>query len=425
MRIIKKNLIIIMLVIIIIGTMQGKTSAVVPIDTAYVYATRKTDTLLKCEGIDIYAHLAVYKKDGIEYPAYCLNRNLYGVEIGFSQNLSVRNLISDVSIWRVIINGYPYKSISELGCQTEEEAYLATKQAIYSTILGRDVENAYTPIGESGKRVLNAIIQIVNNAKNSNEVKASSELTINQVDSLWKVDEINNRYISQEFYITANAPIDTYNIELTEVDIEGIKITDINNNEKTEFSSNEKFKILLPITNIERNGNFSINAYGKVKTKPVFYGESDDPTLQNFALTGYTMEDGTGSQKIYYTKNDTKIIIIKKDETGKKFLEGVEFNLLDSNKNIIYTGLITDENGKIKINNLIPGKYYVEETRTKNGYELYDKLIEVNLELNETSTVNVINNVEQPKIEVEKPASESTVSQTYSEIAVKLPKTGY
>ncbi len=430
----KKILISIILIILVIGLVPIKSNAVIPIDTAYVYANRKTETLLKCEGLDIYAHLAMYQKDGKEYPAYCLDRNLYGVEIGFSQNLTVNSLINNVQIWRVIINGYPYKTIKELGCDTEEEAYLATKQAIYSTILGRDVETAYTPIGESGERVLNAIKQIVNSAKNSNEVKVSSELTINQINSLWKVDEKDNKYISQEFSVSAKAKVNSYKVELEGINLEGIRLTDENNNEKEEFNSNEKFKILIPVTNVLEDGNFSINVYGKVKTKPVFYGESNDPSLQNFALTGFTYEDGTGTKKVYYSKNDTKIIIIKKDESGENFLQGVEFNLLDENKNTIYAGLITDENGRIEINNLLPGKYFIQETRTTEEYELYDKLVEVDLSLNETSTVNIINNKKEVEVNIEKPISEITVEQEKSEtinkveqveeISVKLPKTG-
>ena len=123
-------------------------------------------------------------------------------------------------------------------------------------------------------------------------------------------------------------------------------------------------------------------------------------------------------------------MIIKKDETGEKYLKGVEFNLLDANKNVVYTGLTTDENGKIEINNLLPGNYFVQETRTLEGYDLYEKLIEIELNLNETSTINVINTKEQVEIEVEKPVSELTVkdqkTETVKEVKTieKLPKTG-
>ena len=420
---IRKTIVTIILIILVIGAIPLKSNAVVPIDSAYIYATKKTERILMWNGLQIRTHMAVYNKDGVEYPAYCLNRDLPGVEIGFSQTVDVENFVSDVMVWRAIINGYPYKTIEELGCQTEEEAYLATKQAVYSMLTNRDISE-YSAIGESGERCLNALKQIATAARNSNEVKVSSELKINQSNSLWEIDKIDNNYVSQEFSVSASAGFNTYKIELLNANVEGIKVTDLNNNEKLEFKQNEKFKILIPVTNITQDGDFSINAYGKVATKPVLYGKSRDAGLQNYAITGYTYEDGTGSKKVYYTKNDTKIIIVKKDDKEENYLKGVEFDLLDENKNIIHTGLITDENGKIEIDNLLPGIYYIQETRTLEGYNIYNKLIKVELELNETSTINVINTEEEPNIEVNKTYTENTVKNINTNTVVKLPKTG-
>lgn len=419
----RKISIIISLIVILINLIPIKSSATAPIDSAYIYANKKTDYILKWNGVGIHTHMAVYKKDGKEYPAYCMNRELPGVEIGVSQTVDVNKLINNVMVWRAIINGYPYKSISELGCKTEEEAYLATKQAVYCMITNRDV-NEYSSVGESGERCLNALKQIVKNARNSSVIKVSSELKINQKNSLWKIDNMDSKYVSQTFTVTANAGFDKYLVELKNIDIEGVKITDKNNKEKKEFNSNEEFKILIPTTNVTKDGNFTINVSGKVATKPVFYGETRDSSLQNYALTGYTYEDGNGSQKVYYTKNETKIIIVKKDDKEEKNLKGVQFELLDNNKNVIYTELTTNQDGQIVIDNLLPGVYYIRETRTIEGYKLYDKLIKVELDLNEEATINVINLENEPNIEVDKKQTENTVKDNVSKTQVKLPKTG-
>lgn len=426
----KKISIIITLIVILISLIPIKVSAVAPIDTAYIYANKKTDGLLMWKGLKIHTHMAVYSKDGKEYPAYCMDRELPGVEIGVSQTVDVNNLINNVKVWRAIINGYPYKSISELGCQTEEEAYLATKQAVYSMLTDRDI-NEYSAIGESGERCLNALRQIVTNARNSNASKPSSELKIKQENSLWKVDDLDSKYVSRTFAVTADAGFDKYTVKIENLKIEGFKITDKNNQERTEFEANEEFKILIPITNILQDGDFSITVLGEVATKPVFYGATRDDSLQNYALTGYTYEEGNGVKKVYYTKNETKIVIIKKDESSLERLEGVQFELLDEQQNVLYTGLTTNQNGEIEINNLLPGTYYVKETRTLEGYEIYNKLIKVELDLNEKTTVNVINSQEEPKIAIENIETEISVEKSESEIeihenkvAVKLPKTG-
>lgn len=424
----KKLISIISIIVILIGLIPISSKAVVPIDTAYIYANKKTEGLLMWKGLKIHTHLAVYKKDGKEYPAYCMNRELPGVEIGRSQTVDVKKLVNNVMVWRAIINGYPYKSISELGCNTEEEAYLATKQAVYCMLTNRDV-NEYSAIGEAGERTLNALKTIVNNARNSNQTKVSSELTVNEQEKLWKIDNLDSSYISKTFLVTANTSMSKYTVNVKNLNIEGYKLVDQNNKEKTEFSNSEKFKILIPIQEVKQDGNFSIEVSAQVATKPVFYGESRDSGLQSYALTGYTYEEGTGSKKVYYTKNETKIIITKTDDkTGKK-LEGVEFELLDKNQNKIYTEITTNKDGIATIDNLLPGIYYIRETKTLEGYQLYSKLIKVELELNEEITVNVINSEKEPEIYKEEKKTELAVKEKKSNIKVKetgpkLPKTG-
>lgn len=424
----KRLISIISIIVILIGLIPISSKAVVPIDTAYIYANKKTDGLLMWKGLKIHTHLAVYKKEGKEYPAYCMNRELPGVEIGRPQTVDVKQLVNNVMVWRAIINGYPYKSISELGCNTEEEAYLATKQAVYCMLTNRDV-NEYSAIGEAGERTLNALKTIVNNARNSNQTKVSSELTVNEQEKLWKIDNLDSSYISKTFSVTANASMSKYTVNVKNLNIDGYKLVDQNNKEKTEFSNSEKFKILIPIQEVKQDGNFSIEVSAQVATKPVFYGESRDSGLQSYALTGYTYEDGTGSKKVYYTKNETKIIITKiDDKTGKK-LEGVEFELLDKDQNKIYTEITTNKDGIATIDNLLPGIYYIRETKTLEGYQLYSKLIKVELELNEETTVNVINSEKEPEIYKEEKKTELAVKEEKSSIKVKetapkLPKTG-
>lgn len=424
----KKLISIISIIVILIGLIPISSKAAVPIDTAYIYANKKTNGLLMWNGLKIHTHMAVYKKDGKEYPAYCMNRELPGVEIGRSQTVDVKQLVNNAKIWRAIINGYPYKSISELGCNTEEEAYLATKQAVYCMLTNRDV-NEYSAIGEAGERTLNALRTIVNNARKSNQTKVSSELTVNEQEKLWKIDNLDGKYISKTFSVTANTSMSKYTVNVKNLNIEGYKLVDQSNKEKTEFTNSEKFKILIPIQEVKQDGNFSIEVSAQVATKPVFYGESRDSGLQSYALTGYTYEDGTGSKKVYYTKNETKIIIRKTDDkTGKK-LEGVEFELLDKDQNKIYTEITTNKDGIATIDNLLPGIYYIKETRTLEGYQLYSKLIKVELELNEETTVNVINSEEEPEIYKEEKKTELAVKEEQSSIKVKetvqkLPKTG-
>lgn len=321
-----------------------------------------------------------------------------------------------------MINGYPYKSIEELGVANKEEAFTATKQAIYCYIHGNNPDD-YEGIGEAGQRTLKAMYQIVNAAQNSNETKVSSTIEINKLEDEWKQDEIEKQYVAKTFYVTANANIKNYKINITKEnaqDIGGIKITDMQNKEKNEFASNEKFKVLVPIKNMTETGAFKLIVEGQVQTKPILYGVAPNSGYQDYALTAATYEDGAGEKSDEYPENETKIIIIKEDEITKERLENTEFELLDENKKVLYSDLKTDKEGKIEIKHLIPGKYYLKETKAKEGYEAYEELIELQIALHEQYTVTVNNKQEEkPKIEIEKKTKSKEVS-----VIDKLPVTG-
>lgn len=327
-------------------------------------------------------------------------------------------------MWRVIINGYPYKSIQELGVANKEEAFLATKQAVYCYIHKNNL-NDYEGIGEAGKRTLNAMHQIVNNANNSKETKISSTIEIKKEENEWKQDQLNPEYVSKTFSVSAGANIKNYKIKITKENaknIGGIMVTDMKNVEKNEFTPNEKFKVLIPIKNMTEEGSFKLTVESQVQTKPVLYGKAPNSSKQDYALTAMTYEDGNGEKSDSYPENETKIIIIKQDDKTKKKLENVEFELLDKNKNAVYSDLKTNKEGKIEINHLIPGKYYLRETRAKEGYEPYQELIELQVNLHEQYKVTVNNNPEEkPKVEIEKGEKSKEVS---SSTVKKLPVTG-
>lgn len=378
------------------------------INTANIYAVRDCGNLLTYKGTPVKVTYVEYINEGNHYPAYCMDKTKVGAETN-SYNVSIEGAVNDVGLWRRIINGYPYKSIQELGVANAQEAFTATKQAIYCYIHGNNLSD-YGAIGEAGQRTLNAMHTIINNAQNSKESKISSTIKINKNPDSWKQDENEKNYVSKVYSVSAGANIQNYKIILSRKnnqDIGGIKLTDINNKTKTEFSPNEKFKILVPIKEMKEKGNFELKVEAKISTKPVLYGIAPNSSYQDYALTGATYEDGTGNIQDEYFKNETKIIILKQDEDTNEKLEGVEFELLDENKNVVYNGLKTDKDGKINIENIVPGRYYIKETNTKDGYLRFEDLIKIDINLNEQMTVTVNNKKEEkPKIETSKNTTE-------------------
>lgn len=334
----------------------------------------------------------------------------------------MQNAISDVKLWRIIVNGYPYKTIEQLGCNNKAEAFTATKQAIYCYIHSNN-PNDYQPIGEAGNRTLNALKQILNNAEKCSETQISNTVKIIKEQDNFKVDNIQKEYVSKIYSIQAGTTISNYKVELQKKEIElpeEIKVTDLNNNPKKEFSQNEKFKILIPIKNLTKEANFNISIQTKINSKPVLYGQASNNEYQDYALTAATYEDAKGNTQDKYYKNETKVKIIKQNQETEERLENVEFNILDDNKKIIYSNLKTNENGEIEILNFLPGKYYIQETSAKDGYLLSNELIEFNISYNQELTLTINNLLnDTPKFEKEEKKIIKTVEQ--KKIEEKVP----
>lgn len=370
-----------------------------------LYPVKNLKRVLKFKNIVIKTTYVVYQKDGQEYPAYCLNSDRKGVE---SEEYEVTNKgkITDLGLWRVVTNGYPYKTPEQLGVEDQDEAFIATKQAIYCYIYNRGTEE-YTAIGQAGQRTLNAINLILENANNGQEEFENSDIQVNYPYK-WNID---GNFLSKTYVINSNKNTSKYSVQL-ETKMENMIVTDLNNNPKNNFNSNENFKILIPISNIKDSGKFKINIKTEIDTKPVIYGEAPSDDVQNYVLTGYIYEDKDKQIIEEYPANSTKIKIIKEDITENR-LKGAQFDILNE-KNELITTIETDKNGECYIEKLQPGKYYIKEKKAPEGYELEEKEILVEIQFNQEKQVKFINK----KIEVEIPKNEEvTIEKT-------LPITG-
>ena len=100
-----------------------------------------------------YSRTYYTDQDGNKKIAYCMDQDLDGVGWlpGEYENYDalVREELRNDKIWQVLKNGYPNVSPQDLGVETEDDAYLATKQAVYWIIKhgnepNAKIENIYT-----------------------------------------------------------------------------------------------------------------------------------------------------------------------------------------------------------------------------------------------------------------------------------------
>ena len=233
----KKIISIIIIIITIfttIGIFQNEANAATYIiDEADLYSKGELVCLRYQGYIIVGVEFVVYKKDGVEYPAYCLNRNLPGVTEEEGYTVTVDGAVTNNKIWRAVTNGYPYKTAKELGCNSDIEAFAATKMAVYDMMYNYDW-NDFEGMDAQGKRVLAAAINISNTARNSNSTKPITIVEVKTDDEKWEMDLIDGNYASKTFYVTTNVQSTKYNVKLENVQIENVKVTDENNKEKTE-----------------------------------------------------------------------------------------------------------------------------------------------------------------------------------------------
>ena len=341
-----------------------------------------------------------YRINGNLHYAYCLQRERKGV--GGDQesyNVNVTEMLKDEKIWRAIINGFPYKSAEELGVENDQDAFVATKQAIYSVMYGWDVDSHFRGADERGWKIVNAIKTITNNARNGTETPNKSNVL--EIKPVGEFKKENNNYYSQEYSVKASVDMSNYIVTKIENFPEGSIVTDLNNNPKTEFSPNQNFKILIPKNKILNDFEGTIKINGRVKTYPVFYGASYDENLQDYALTYDAYETVGDEITLRVNAYKSKITVIKKDGETNKPIENVEFNVKYKDGTQI-GNFKTDQNGTITISNLKQGTIILTETKTQEQYVLDGTEKEIIIEYDEEKTIEIKNERKKGNITIKK-----------------------
>ena len=355
--------------------------------------------------------------DGQRYIAYCLCPGLPGVGYVSGEKetyqVNINKLLDDDVIWRVLKNGYPNKSIDELGVETADDAYFATMQAINSILRGYSLEQArelycvgqfsingenYEDIQRRGNKTLNAMFNLIDIGLNGTETREQ----FLQISIIQETDFIkeNDEYYSQTFSVQSASEISEYRIENVEKLPDGAIITDENGNKKQCFSGGEKFKVIIPVNQIINDISGKIHIKAIQKNYPIYYGASSIEGFQDYALCNNSYSEVNVESDIYVQTNKSKLIIIKVDRETHKPINGVKFKITSAEGNTeVYT---TNNDGKIIIENQKPGLYIIKEIETNSKYNLLKDEMKVELRYNETKEITIENELKKGNIKVVK-----------------------
>lgn len=401
-NIIKKILIILLLSIIFISYVSNIVKAVYEIKEASIVKIGEAPYHLKYynESKKMYSYsvcsIVGYYKENKFYPAYCLNRDLHGVGYVNSYTVDIDNVIENNQVWRAVKNGYPYKTASEMGLESDYDAFAVTKFAVYC-LLGQADINLYTADENDveGQAMLRALRNLVDIGRNQTDT-FSDELKISKVTDLIE----DGNYYSIAYKVNAGNTISKYKIKSVSGLTNGELLTDVNGNIKTEFNSNEKFKIKIPKSNLGSDKNIDIEIESNLKNYPMFYGKTRISGTQDYLLTANSYQNLTANINTKLNLNTGKIIINKKDDETKQGIPDTTFEIYNSQKqNIgIYT---TDKSGKIEIPNLYQDLYYAKEIKSNENYILnQDNEYSINVEYNKTSTIDIENEHKKGNLEI-------------------------
>ncbi len=322
-----------------------------------------------------------------------------GVGEADSYTVNVTEMLNNSQIYTAIINGFPYKSASELGVENDYDAFALTKQAVYCILYNRDVRSFYRGGDVRGQKMVDAMERIVNTARNNTQnPNTSTNVNVNKVGEF--VQDSKEGYYSQTYSVSSDAEIRDYTVSISNI-YEGTLITDINGNIKNTFTGGEQFKILVPTKRIIYNKNISINVSASIKNYPIFYGKAPNSDLQDYALTYSAYSTGAGQQNLDVNAYKSGITVVKIDAETKKPLEGVEFNFKYANAENI-GNYKTDKNGKIEVTGLRQGTVIATEVSTLQEYILNTEEQEVVLDYNDNQTLNVENEHKSGNVKVYK-----------------------
>lgn len=342
-----------------------------------------------------------YDADGNKNPAFCVDPNKAGPGEYFAgrYDLNVAGAETNEKVAAIINNSIPYKTYQELGVNSEEEAYAATKAAIWCVIGVSNYTNKDAwdcPSNPNVKKLFDKLVDLALN--NPEPVKAAVYGTI-------KVDEEpveEGNYFVQRFQVkeTSNSgkKITKYKVELTGDYPVGTIITGEDGIEKTQFKGDETFAIRIPKTSVpvggsvEANVKISANLYSNVILigKPL---NGLDGKVQDMEI-GMPNQPITINAKMVIGKStetdepgDGKLKVIKLDATDNATpLAGVTFDCYNAQGHLIDTGT-TDESGIWEPNITESGTYTVVERSTNNRYQMTDPTtLVITVEPDQTAT---------------------------------------
>ena len=397
-----------------------------------------------------------------EIPAYCINPTTKGVPQSVNPGESIKYIAneasSDPKIMGIIANGYPHKGLSELKLDNKQQAYYATKMALWCYLIDDWSIDRLTlnpslsgAEKERGEKILAAAKNIYKNGIWWNRVPQPTITVTADKDSAYPVTVDGKEYLQQVFTADSETWVCDYDIDIgftmpDEVP-EGTRIVDMNNNDITKIRTSPngasyagQFKVLYPKDSVsDQTGAVQMSLHANVYKYAIYYAlcaeTSKYGTLQRYMCdTDPTTEIRQSTFSRYSaapsdtpdepeTSTETTLII-KKVETGTNTpLSGATFEVKAPDGTVLGS-FVTDTSGKIIIPLTLSGQYVITEKTAPKWHLLGTETTKtVSVDYGNTATVT-FENAPYGNLRVDKIDADSGASLAGATVEIKHIESG-
>ncbi|MGN4897536.1 SpaA isopeptide-forming pilin-related protein [Bacillus cereus group sp. MYBK14-3] len=318
--------------------------------------------------------------------AYCLT---LGLKSPNGEDLPEMGKTDNV-VYRVLLNGFPQKSVEQLGVANQNEAHYATQLAVWNAIGQLDVNE----LKHANKNVEKAAKAIINAANNSGDTQ---DIYMNVIPAEKQKAELKGEFFETNLYtVQTNAKSGSYKVVAKNAP-NGVKIVSENGEVKDQLSVGEKFRIQIPKDT--KTGEFNLSvAANLIKVQAIAYRGTD--TVQNATVLLERNEEKLSSDLAVNWEAAGSLKIKKVGENGE-VLAGAVFEVFNVNKESVGK-ITTGADGTAELNNIPIGTYTIKEIKAPTGYVLEDKLQTIEVKTGETGAIQVVNTKAKGNIEIKK-----------------------
>ncbi|MEI5911716.1 SpaA isopeptide-forming pilin-related protein [Bacillus albus] len=215
--------------------------------------------------------------------------------------------------------------------------------------------------------------------------------------------ELSSSLVHVDVAANNTVTVDVLNKKIVEKVTGQFEIVKVDAEDKAKVLSDAEFEVYKDGKKVE---TLRTDKTGKViskKLEPGTYTLKETKAPQGYKLLKEEIEVVVEANKVVEVQVENakelgSLQVIKKDAESGKVLEGAEFRLKNENGQVVGEAKTTNKDGVLQFENLVPGKYTLEETKAPEGYKTVEVKVEVNIAANEVAKQEVLNEKVKEKI---------------------------